>query len=539
MSRTVGISAKHIVTHFVTHIMNKNLRSYPSYRFDPLDHAERSKFVQGRVVRSIGVATMMALVVGCYPSTNFETKPIPVTSRADQTSPATQSFFDSLRKVRDTERADTSSSTLWSNVPLAMEQSRDLAWLNVLQDTQLVALVRMAVSNNSDIRMAQARVREYRAELNVARSPFYPQLSANGAGGRNKVPFPGANPVASNYVRATADLSWELDFWGRIRKQSQAASFDLKGREEDMRATVLSLVSDVVNGYLQLREIDENLLLAEQTLESRQTTLDIARRRFAQELISELDVRQFEAQVAEPAARVADFLRLRREQENALSLLLGVPPGSIARGGNLNAVISGISVPDSLPGDLVTRRPDVMRVQRDYQAARARIGVASANRFPPITITGQYGSQRDKFKGLFNKQSEIYTVQLGVSLPLFTGGRVLNQERVARARAEQVDALYEKTLLNALREASNALAGVRLGRDQLIAQETQVRALQVAYDIVQRRYSAGISSYLEVLDAQRSLFAAQLAFVQSERQYLSSIVSLYRAIGGSWEGRVR
>ncbi len=495
--------------------------------------------VRGTVVRSMVFATVTAVVAGCYPSTNVQPVSVPITTRIDQTAPTTQAFFDSLRKVRDAERADTSPRAVWSNSSLVIEQSRDLAWLNVLQDTQLVALVRTAVSNNRDIRIAQARVQEYRAEMNVARSPFYPQLSGNAVGGRNKVAFAGAAPVAFNYVRATADLSWELDFWGRIRKQSQAASFDLKGREEDMRATVLTLVSDVVNGYLQLREIDENLLLSEQTLASRQATLELARRRFAQQVISELDVRQFEAQVAEPAVRVADFRRLRTEQENALSLLLGASPGPIARGGSLGDVVLGISVPDSLPGDLVTRRPDVMRAQRDYQAARARIGVAVANRLPPITMTGQYGSQRDKFTGLFNKQGEIYTVQLGVSLPLFTGGRLHNQERAARARAEQADASYEKTVLTALREASDALAGVRLGRDQLIAQETQVRALQAAYDIAQRRYSAGISSYLEVLDAQRSLFAAQLAFVQVERQYLSSIVSLYRAIGGNWDTQSR
>jgi multidrug efflux system outer membrane protein len=366
--------------------------------------------------------------------------------------------------------------------------------------------------------------------------PFFPQVVANASSGRTKTVVNGSAPFEFDATRATADLSWELDFWGRIRRQTQAASFDLEGREEDVRATVLTLVSDVASAYLQLREADANLHIAEQTLQSRQSTLDLARRRFTQGVISELDVRQFEAQVAEPAARVADFARQRTERENALSLLLGEAPSVIPRGRALEEAVLGVTVPDSLPGDLIARRPDVLSAQRDLQAAKARVGVAIASRLPTVSITGQYGSQRSKFEGLFTPQGEIYTVQAGISLPLFTGGRLRGTEQAARARADQASSRYEQTVLTALRESSDALAGVKLGRDQLVAQETQTKALASAYEIAQRRYNNGIASYLEVLDAQRSFFTAQLGLVQVERQYLTSVVQLYRALGGSWEG---
>jgi multidrug efflux system outer membrane protein len=291
----------------------------------------------------------------------------------------------------------------------------------------------------------------------------------------------------------------------------------------------------VATGYLKLRELDADVAIAEQTLASRKATLNLARRRYAQGVISELDVRQFEADLADPAARVADFARQRVEQENALALLLGRAPGPLPRGGTLQDAVAAVAVPDSLPGTLISRRPDVQGAQRRFQAATARIGVAIGDRLPRIFISGTYGTQRPDFHGLFSKSGEIYTAQVGVSLPLFTGGALAGQERAARAAADEARAQYEQTTLNALREASNALAGVRLGRDQLAAQATQTQALQRALDLATERYKSGISSYLEVLDAQRGLFTAQLALVQVQRQYLTSTVELFRALGGGWK----
>jgi len=485
-------------------------------------------------------AAVLVTTIGCaFGSTNVTPPAVtPVSSRGAQAmAPATRAVLDSMASARDADRPDSAAKALWRPVPLQVNHVRDLAWLDVVRDSQLVALVRTAIENNRDLRVAQARVREFRAERGVAASDFFPSIYADASASRNKGIVNTPSPVQYDVVRVAADLSWELDFWGRIRRNTQAANYDVLAREEDVRATVLTLVSDVATAYLQLRAADENLHVAEQTLQSRQATLDLARRRFQQGLISELDVRQFEAQVADPAARVADFARQRTQFENALSVLTGTPPQTIARGNALESVVQAVTIPDSLPGDLVARRPDVVRAQRDVQAAGARVGVAIANRLPSVTLTGAYGTQRPKFDKLFTPQGEIYTLQAGISLPLFTGGRLLSEQRAAQARAEQAQATYEQTVLSALREASDALAGVRLGKDQLVAQETQVRALETAYSLAQRRYATGISSYLEVLDAQRGLFTAQLGLVQVEQQYLVSVVQLYKAFGGSWNER--
>jgi len=419
--------------------------------------------------------------------------------------------------------------------PLAADTSTALRWLDVLQDTVLESLVRTALLDNRDLQAATARVREYRAQFGAARGDLLPSLTANGGVSTNQIAIGAFPPVSYRAVRVTADVAWELDFWGRLRRQTQAAGFDLRGREDDRRAVVLSLVSDVVAAYLELRELDEDVRIAEQTLASRQTTLQLARDRFAQGLISELDVRQFEAEVAGPAGRVAQFTRLRAQKENQLRQLIGQAPGPVPRGGPLDDAVRAVSVPDSLPGALLARRPDVMRAMDDWSAASARVGVAVASRLPRIAITGSYGTQRPSTSGLFSQSGEIYSLQAGISIPLFTGGKLVNQQRAAEARAEQARARYEQTVLGAMREASDALTGLRLSRDELAAQESQARALRRGLELAQQRYQSGVSSYLEVLDVQRALFSAELALVQVERQYLGATVQLYKALGGDWE----
>jgi multidrug efflux system outer membrane protein len=491
------------------------------------------------------------------PSTRAEPAPPPVPTRATGAVPDTaRALLDSLDRARTAERtgapapaadaagarprgdsarrADSLARPLWVPARLAVDTARDLAWLDVLRDPQLVRLVEEAVVGNRDLRAAQARVQEYRAQLAVARSGLFPQIGVGTTVSRNQVAF-GPQVVGFEAVRVVGDLGWELDFWGRVRRQGEAAGFDLRAREEDVRATVLSLVSDVATAYLQLRELDEDVAIADRTLASRRATLDLARRRFQQGLTSQLDVSQFEAQLAEPAARVADFARQRALVESRLSALLGSAPRAIERGLPLATAVQAVTVPDSIPGALVARRPDVLGAQRDLQSSVARIGVAVGNRLPAVSLGGQYGTQRPDFSRLFAQQGEVYALQAGVSVPLFTGGRLRGEERAARARADQARARYEQIVIQALRESSDALAGVRLGRDQLVAQATQVQALERAFGIAEQRYRSGISSYLEVLDAQRQLFGAQLTLVQVQRQYLVSTVDLYRALGGGWE----
>jgi multidrug efflux system outer membrane protein len=471
---------------------------------------------------------------GCAP--RYQPAPVvPQGTRAG--APAADSlraFFDSLEHARaaDTVPPGVAPRPLAPEA-LDTESLADLAWLDVLQDTMLTALERRALNENRDLEGARARVREFRAAAGVARSTLFPGVAINGSVSRNRVAFGTFSIPPYTQWRATADVSWELDFFG-WGPEIRAANADLASQEAYVRATALVLVSEVATGYLQLLELDQERATAQQTLASRQATLELARQRYDRGLISELDVRQFEAQVAVPAVRLAQVEQARALQEHALNVLLGEGPAPIPRGTSLALAARAVSVPDSVPASLIERRPDVQAAERQYAAAAARVGVAVAARLPSFSITGSWGAQSLTIGQLTSADSRVYQILAGISIPLFTGGRLLGQQRVAAARADQARAAYQQAVLAALQDAGDALVGVRTARDQLAAQQTQATALRRALELATARYQSGVANYLEVLDAQRSLFDAQLAESQAELQELVAAVRLYKALGGSW-----
>jgi outer membrane protein, multidrug efflux system len=437
-------------------------------------------------------------------------------------STVTRAFFDSIA----VPRVATS--------PVALDVEAGAAWLDLLQDSVLVGLVNEGVAANRDVRIAQARLHEFRAQVGVAKAGYLPELSANAGFARQQTVFGTLGTFGFDAWRATADLAWELDFWGRVRGSVRGANLDVAAEREEQRATVLALVSDIATAYLELRELDAGLAIAERTLATRRQTLALAQRRLAEGVISELDVRQFEAEVASPASRVAEFTRLIAEREHQLSQLLGRVPGPIARGRPLAEVAKAVTVPDEVSAERVAARPDVQRAIHEVNAASARAGVARTARLPRVLLSGQYGKQALEASEMFKSSTEIYTIQGGISIPLFTGGRIRNEIAAADARVEQAELRYERAALTAMREVSDALVGVRTARDQVAAQEMQTRALQRAYALAERRYEAGVSSYLELLDAQRGLFNAELGLVQAEQGYLVGAVRLVKALGGRW-----
>jgi multidrug efflux system outer membrane protein len=471
-------------------------------------------------------AALLAVLAGCASGLSPDVHPAPAPSpRAADVPEGSRAFLDSL----------AAASPLAASAPaLGADTAAELSWLRVLRDTQLVALVRTALLNNNDLEAATARVREYRAYVGAARGLFLPEIDVGASASHSKQIFGTLSFPPFDAMSVTAFAGWEVDFFGRLRRNAQAAAFDRDFVTEDRRAVVLSLVADVADTYLELRELDRDVEIAQRTLETRQVTLRLARNRFQQGVISELDVRQFESEAASAAIRVAQFTQGRSLTENRLSILLGRAPGPIPRGASLEETVQAVTVPDSLPSALLAGRPDVMRSRADWSAAMARIGVAAAARLPRVTITASYGSQATYFGGLFGSGTDVYTVQAGISMPLFTGGRVLSQQRAAEARADQARARFEQTVLVSLRETSDALASIRLTRDALGAQESQVRALRRALELAERRYGSGVSSNLEVLDAERGLFAAELGLVQVQRLYLEATVQLYKVLGGSW-----
>jgi multidrug efflux system outer membrane protein len=452
---------------------------------------------------------------------------------AGKMSDSSQHFFDSLavERARDSNPEDTHIAprpTLDTNAVTAA------AWLDIVHDTTLVSLIDIALRQNRDLQRAVARINEYRADVGLARAPQLPSLAINGSESTNQIALGAFPPVGYRAARVTADVAWELDFWGRIRSDVQAARADLGAQQAGERATALSLVSDVASGYLQLLELDQELAIAERTLSTRKATLDIARQRFAHGLTSELDVKQFEAQVAQPAVTVAQAQRARAQTEHNLNVLLGEAPVAIPRGTNLGAAVSTLIVPDSIPASLLTRRPDVVQAERSYAASVARIGVADAARWPTLSIVGSTGSQAGVPSNVFGNQTRVYQALVGVSFPLFDHSRLSSVSSAARARAVQARASYESVALNALREANDALVGVRTARDEAVAQATQANALRQALELATVRYEAGLSSYLDLLDAQRSLFGAELASSQAQLAELKAAVQLYKALGGTW-----
>ncbi|HET9040977.1 MAG TPA: efflux transporter outer membrane subunit, partial [Gemmatimonadales bacterium] len=385
-----------------------------------------------------------------------------------------------------------------------------------------------------DVQTAQARIREFRAELGVSRAALLPELTANATASTNQIAIGAFQPTAYDALRVTADLSWELDFWGRLRRGVQASRADAEAEEASYRATLLTLVSDVSTAYLELVELGQEEAIAERTLASRRRTLELARDRFAQGVISALDVHQFEAEVAVPAASLAQARRLRAQREHQLAALVGRLPFDIPAGTDLAAAVERVRVPDSIPASLLGRRPDVRAAERGYAASVARAGAAQAARLPTLSITGNYGTQATTAGDLFSGNAEVYQLLGGISIPLFTGGRLGNQARAAEARSEQARLQFEEAVLQAFREANDALVGVRTSRDQRVAQASQVAALRQAAELAELRYRGGVASYLEVLDAQRGLFSAELALSQAQLLELSSVVQLFRALGGSW-----
>jgi multidrug efflux system outer membrane protein len=483
------------------------------------------------MIRRMWWPTLAAVSLGCAVGPSYhepELAPAGTEIGLNPQGDSLRTFYDSLESAApDSARAGT-PRTLTAD-------SADLAWLSILRDTTLIGLVNAAVRENRDVQTAQARIREFRAQVGVAKSDLYPQVAANASASTNQIAIGAFEPTSYEALRITADLAWELDFWGRIRRGVQAARADEAAEEASYRATLLTLVSDVSNAYLELLELSQEEAIATRTLESRRATLALARDRFQQGVISALDVHQFESQVATPAAALAAARRLRAQREHELAALVGRLPFNIAGTADLARAVEAVSVPDSISATLLGRRPDVRVAERDYAAATARIGVADAARLPQVVITGNYGTQATNADDLFGVDAEVYQLQAGISLPLFTGGRLVNESRAARARADQARLQYEQSVLQAFREASDALVTVRTARDQRLAQTAQVQALRQATDLATLRYRGGVASYLEVLDAQRGLFTAELELSQAQLLEASSVIELYKALGGSWE----
>jgi multidrug efflux system outer membrane protein len=423
----------------------------------------------------------------------------------------------------------------------AVEEGESLAnlpWWDLFQDPQLQSLIRVALEENQDLGIAAARIDEFRAVLGVTRAGQYPSLDLSATGGRTRPSenvFPGglAGETVDNY-RLSADVFFEVDLFGRLRRATEAARGDLLATEEARRSLTISLVASVASNYMLLRDLDAQLEIARRTEAARRDTLGIIGARFDRGTVPRLDLNQAEIELAVATAAVAAAERAVAQTEHALSLLLGRNPGPIVRGLPLQQQVVPPSVPAGLPSELLQRRPDVLAAEAALAAQTARIGVAEAARWPSLSLTGALGFESSELSALTASGSDFWSVGGGLLAPVFNAGRNRSRVEIEQARAAQALLTYEQAVQRAFAEVEDALVAVRTYRDEHAARTRQVEAARSAARLSRARYDGGVTSYLEVLDSDRSLFSAELAETQTLRQYLDAVIRLYKALGGGW-----
>ncbi|MGA2575505.1 MAG: efflux transporter outer membrane subunit [Bryobacteraceae bacterium] len=431
--------------------------------------------------------------------------------------------------------------------PLPADQAAslaDLKWFEVFKDPELQNLVRTGLAQNYDLRDAVARVQQARASLGITRSNQFPQLSAEGDVDITRLSRDGATPLPAaflpnqnrNWGEATLGmLSFELDLWGRLRRATEASRANLLAADENRKAVVTTLVSDVATAYFDLRELDFELDISTRTLATRQESLRLTETRRSGGVATILDLRQAE-QLVETAAETIPALQQQIEQtENQISLLLGRNPGAVPRGKGLTEQELPPDVPAGLPSALLERRPDIRAAEQNLISANAQIGVAKAAYFPRISLTALLGGQSTQLSNLFSGPNSVYNFVPQISQPIFTAGRLKSNVKLAEAQRDSALVQYERAIQTAFGEVSNALIAHQRVRESRIHQQALAVALEDRKRLSYMRYRGGVDTQLNALDADRDLFQAQLTLAQLNRNEILSVVQLYKALGGGWQ----
>ncbi len=424
------------------------------------------------------------------------------------------------------------------------EQAQSIAdtpWWEVVKDPQLQALIREAIANNLDLRTATARVAEARAQYGIARSFLFPQVGVSAgydAQQASRLSEPTqALPYKKTYQNYSAGfpLSWEIDLFGRIRREKEAAFAAYLATEEGRRAALITLVADVASTYLFLRELDLELEVARRTVATNEETVRFYETRLKGGVSNRLELDTAIANRARTATIVPQIEQQIAVAENALCLLLGRPPGPIRRGEALSEQHVPPGVPVGLPASLLERRPDVLAAEQQLVASNANVGAAKALFFPTISLTGLLGTVSSEFSNLLKADANVWQVSPSLFAPIFQGGRIRRNYDAAKARYEQAIAQYQKAALNSYREVANALVSVKKLGEARLELEDGVEALTDAAALARSRYDTGLANYLEILTADQQLFDQELQLAQVRGEEMRAFVELYRALGGGWQ----
>jgi multidrug efflux system outer membrane protein len=457
--------------------------------------------------RSLAAILALGLITGCAVGPNYKQPPVNVPD-----------------VYRDVQGPPAPSASL-----------ADQPWWDVFQDPVLRGLIDEALRSGYDVQLAAARVEEARARAGIARSEFFPSVGYGGGWSRGRgsaATFP-FSTATTNAISANVNFGWELDIWGRIRRLNEAAKAQYLASEEARRGVLLSLVSDVATAYFTLRGLDAQLAIAKDTVGSFQETYDLFNRKLQEGAASALETSYAAAALAQVASNVPEIERQIEATENTINLLLGRNPGPIPRGGDVDQQPVPPEIPAGLPSTLLQRRPDIAEAEQQLVAANATVGVATANFFPTISLTGLFGAVSPSLDN-FYPAGKTWSIAAGLVGPLFQGGRLRSEYDVAYAQWDQARVLYERTVTAAFAETTTVLYArqqIAVSVDELTRTATQYREM---VRLSNMRYNSGLSNYFEVLYAMQLLYPAELSLVISRVNLLNDYVAIYRALGGGW-----
>jgi multidrug efflux system outer membrane protein len=440
------------------------------------------------------------------------------------------------------KRPTVTTPQTWRFQDKETKEITNTKWWEQFGDTVLNQLIEEAFRENYDIKIAASRIEEFRGRLTTTRSALFPQVNAEvGAGitnsarsGQAVIPLPSGG--ATSFYQADLSASWQIDLWGKLRRADEAARAALMSTEDAKRGVILSLVTSVANGYINLLVFDKQLLIAQQTANALGYNYNLFQLQYEQGLISDLELNQSRSEYEQAKASIPVILIQIATQENMLSYLLGRNPSSIPRGKTIDKLVLP-SVPGGLPSSLLENRPDIMQAEADLIAANAQIGIARAQYFPSISLTGMWGIVSTDFSKFFTDPSTIWSVSAPLVAPIFNAGAISGQVKSANALQQQALAKYIQTIQGAFRDVEDALINQAKTREQLIAVKMQVEALDNTVCFARLRFNTGYVSYIDVLTAETNLFQTSLSLVQIQGRLLQSLVNLYAAMGGGWEIR--
>lgn len=413
----------------------------------------------------------------------------------------------------------------------------DLGWWQLYPDETLQGLIREALASNYDVRVAAARILDARAQVTITRSFQFPEVRGIASAPYERV----KGELAPFQVRETftpsggLDFGFELDFWGRFRRGTEAARAEFLATEYGRRLVITTLISDLSSAYFSLRALDEELEIARRTLGSRTQSLGLVRRREEGGVAGLIDVRQSEILVAGAAQTVPDIERQIEQTENLISILLGRSPAPVPRGRDLRAQVGVTALPAGVPASLLERRPDIQQAEQVLASATARIGVAKSDYFPRVFLSGAVQAGGVMINGQMFGPQGIFSVLPSFTLPLFNAGRVGAGVDAARARADEALLQYQQVIIGAFRDVSDSLVEYRKQREARTQQEALVVASVDTTRLANLRYTNGVSTYLEVLDSERQQFDAELSLVRIQLSELLAVVRLYKSLGGGWQ----